>query len=91
MTSWKGVLFAAVLLWAQAQALLHGAEHEQDVAHADHHCTLCLALHGVDGALPGNVPPLAISALSFALLAIAPFLFREPRFFVRGARAPPAA
>lgn len=91
MKSWKGWLFAALLLWTQTQALLHGSEHAQEATGAAHSCALCLAVHGVDSCLPGHVNPPLLAAPALIPALATPFSFREPRFFVRGARAPPAA
>lgn len=95
MSHWRGALFACLLLFAQTLALLHGFEHGDDNADADHPaghaCALCLAVHGLDAPVPGAVA--ASSAGSAAPPRVAPSPHAAPAlpFFARRARAPPAA
>lgn len=79
-----GLLFPLLLLLAQQGALLHELSHCTPTPHQDEHheqesgepCSLCLAFSGVLSAVgPASPPPLLLTGLSFALLAVtAPFV-----------------
>lgn len=81
---------------AAGHAAVHGHDHGGDAGEdeggtAAHACTLCLAVHGVDAALP--VPAsMPADALPVSATAFRPPDFLPPEAFpARSARAPPLA
>jgi hypothetical protein len=89
----KPLLFAVLLLLAQAGALTHAAEHLRlDAAiPGDPACTVCMAAQGLDAPLLSAATDLPFSAADFSPVpAVVAPAFAPPAVSPR-ARAPPIA